>query len=438
MLTRIEVDGFKNLLGFSVEFGPFTCIAGPNAVGKSNLFDAIEFLSLLADMPVKDAAKRIRGGGEVRDLFYTNGNQRVERMRFAVEVLTENVVTDDRGQTSAPVGGLYRYELVVGSDPSSADLAAPLSVINESLRFHTQDPEQHLRFPGAERIREKLLTVPASSQLIFQRSHDGSGPLARTYVGTQTTIDQPHALAVRRELQSWRRLALDPAAIRRSDSMDDRDKDISAEGKYLAATIYRLAQASHDGHPPDPDGFYARLAVRLADLLSVRSLRVDRDDEDHRLRLQAELPGGGVFPARLLSEGTLRFLVLAALSFVRCQRLLCIEEPENGVHPSRMGALVDLVRALATDPEFDLDYEETVRQVVVNTHSPDFVESVYHDTKDAVLVATQSMITGPFGEGARVLRFDPLVDTWRASPENRGIGVLPLMYYLRKGIPAQA
>lgn len=437
MLTRIEVDGFKNLLGFSAEFGPFTCIAGPNAVGKSNLFDAIEFLSLLADLPVKDAAKRIRGGGEVRDLFYANGNRRVERMRFAVEVLTENVVTDDRGQTSPPVGGLYRYEITVGFESGNADLAAPLSVINESLRFHTQDPEQ-LRFPGAERIREKLLTVPASSQLIFQRSPEGSTPLARTYVGTQTTIDQPHALAVRRELQSWRRLALDPAAIRRSDSIDDQDKDITAEGKHLAATIYRLAHASHDGHPPDPDGFYAQLAVRLADLLSVRSLRVDRDDEDHRLRLQAELPGGGVFPARLLSDGTLRFLVLAALSFVRGQRLLSIEEPENGVHPSRMGALVDLVRALATDPEFDLDYEDTVRQVLVNTHSPDFVESVYHDTKDAILVATQSMIAGPFGEGARILRLDPLIDTWRASPENRGIGVLPLMHYLRKGIPAQA
>jgi AAA15 family ATPase/GTPase len=52
MLTRIEIDGFKNLLGFSAEFGPFTCIAGPNAVGKSNLFDAIEFLSLLAELPL--------------------------------------------------------------------------------------------------------------------------------------------------------------------------------------------------------------------------------------------------------------------------------------------------------------------------------------------------------------------------------------------------
>ena len=48
MLTRLHVKGFKNLVDTEVHFGPFTCIAGANAVGKSNLFDAIRFLSLLA------------------------------------------------------------------------------------------------------------------------------------------------------------------------------------------------------------------------------------------------------------------------------------------------------------------------------------------------------------------------------------------------------
>ena len=43
MLTRIEVDGFKNLVEFALDFGPYTCIAGANGVGKSNIFDAIRF-----------------------------------------------------------------------------------------------------------------------------------------------------------------------------------------------------------------------------------------------------------------------------------------------------------------------------------------------------------------------------------------------------------
>ncbi len=37
MLTRLEVNGFKNLFGFAIDFGAFTCIAGQNGAGKSNI-----------------------------------------------------------------------------------------------------------------------------------------------------------------------------------------------------------------------------------------------------------------------------------------------------------------------------------------------------------------------------------------------------------------
>jgi len=62
MLTRLKVDGFKNLVGVDVRFGPFTCIAGANGVGKSNLFDAVRFLSLAANpnYSLLEAAQRVR------------------------------------------------------------------------------------------------------------------------------------------------------------------------------------------------------------------------------------------------------------------------------------------------------------------------------------------------------------------------------------------
>jgi len=34
MLTRLEVDGFKNLFNLHVDLGPFTCIAGANELGS--------------------------------------------------------------------------------------------------------------------------------------------------------------------------------------------------------------------------------------------------------------------------------------------------------------------------------------------------------------------------------------------------------------------
>ena len=79
MLTRLKVSGFKNLVGVDVRFGPFTCIAGANGIGKSNLFDAIRFLSLTANYPLLEAALRVRDESghniDVRGLFHRIGNQ---------------------------------------------------------------------------------------------------------------------------------------------------------------------------------------------------------------------------------------------------------------------------------------------------------------------------------------------------------------------------
>src|SRR5438034_229353 len=101
MLTRLKVSGFKNLVNVDVRFGAFTCIAGGNGVGKSNLFDAISFLSALAERPLLDAALSIRGGGkatDVRSLFHRVGDRHAEHMDLEAEMLVPDQAFDDLGQ----------------------------------------------------------------------------------------------------------------------------------------------------------------------------------------------------------------------------------------------------------------------------------------------------------------------------------------------------
>jgi len=73
MLTRFEVSGFKSLRDVAVDFGPFTCIAGPNGVGKSNLFDATRLLSAFSRASFSEAFSEIRAGdgqrGTVRSML---------------------------------------------------------------------------------------------------------------------------------------------------------------------------------------------------------------------------------------------------------------------------------------------------------------------------------------------------------------------------------
>src|SRR4030042_7126530 len=104
MLTRLKCSGFKNLVNVDVRFGPFTCIAGPNGVGKSNLFDAIRFLSALADRPLMEAALTVRGDDngirstDVRSLFHRHGEQLASEMSFEAEMIVPAEGEDDLGQ----------------------------------------------------------------------------------------------------------------------------------------------------------------------------------------------------------------------------------------------------------------------------------------------------------------------------------------------------
>ena len=88
MLTRIEIDGFKTFREFALDLQPFNVIAGTNASGKSNLFDAIQLLSRLAETDLRSAVSGLRGE---QDEFFHRAPSGVtdERMRLAAEVLIE-------------------------------------------------------------------------------------------------------------------------------------------------------------------------------------------------------------------------------------------------------------------------------------------------------------------------------------------------------------
>lgn len=111
MLTRLRVKGFKNLVDVDVRFGRFTCIAGPNGVGKSNLFDAITFLGDLASMPIMKAASRARGAhGRISDfhsLFFKDSKGEFLPMLFIAKMIVPGTVTDDFDRPAKPIAILF-------------------------------------------------------------------------------------------------------------------------------------------------------------------------------------------------------------------------------------------------------------------------------------------------------------------------------------------
>src|ERR1035438_3507611 len=139
MLTRLRVSGFKNLVDVDISFGPFTCIAGANGVGKSNLLDAIVFLSALADRPLLDAALSVRDqgskSGDIRGLFHHVGEHFDEEMSFVAEMIIPKSGTDDLGQKAEATATFVEYSVTLRyrSDDGSRTLGS-LELVNEELK----------------------------------------------------------------------------------------------------------------------------------------------------------------------------------------------------------------------------------------------------------------------------------------------------------------
>jgi predicted ATPase len=138
MLTRLKVSGFKNLVDVDVRFGPFTCVAGANAVGKSNLFDAIEFLSALANHTLIDAALSVRGEGgrtaNVRSLFHRAGDEYAEEISFEAEMIVPLEGKHDLGQQAKATITFLRYTVVLAYRvDDSLPLLGTLELVREEL-----------------------------------------------------------------------------------------------------------------------------------------------------------------------------------------------------------------------------------------------------------------------------------------------------------------
>ena len=459
MLTRLEVDGFKNLVEFSLDFGPYTCIAGPNGVGKSNIFDAIRFLSLLTDHTFNDAALQIRNAGEesgeIEDLFFYGAGQRRRIMKFAAEMIVGDNVRDDFGREAKVSSSFLRYEVAFRYVPPSLTTGylGGLVLEEEKLEHITKgQATHHLRFPhNKNKFRDSVVynnrrlsagfistqTDPQTElKAIFvhqdggSRSHPRPSPAqgaTRTIIGTENTSATPTILAARREMQNWRVLALDPAAMRRPDRFT-QTPGIAANGAHIPATLQHLSNlAVENGERPDV--VCQMVSIILSGLVPVKLVSIAKDDVRKLLSLEIEEQSGITLRANSISDGTLRFLALAALTeAVDDNGVFCIEEPENGIHPAKLGAMNRLLHGLAVDVEEPVDVENPMRQVIVATHSPYFVQ--LQDKEDLVLARHPMVSTTTGADNGHLLTCHPYRGSWRCNDSKEGIDLIALQSYL--------
>lgn len=211
-------------------------------------------------------------------------------------------------------------------------------------------------------------------------------------------------------------LQLEPSSLRKLDDFQSPTR-LEMDGSHLAATLYHLVRFNKhhrtNGQSDDEAEaqVYSQVANRLAELIDdVYEVGIDRDERRELLTLIVTGRDGTSHPARALSDGTLRFLALAVLQLdPEAQGLLCLEEPENGIHPERIPKILKLLEDIATDVNEPIGPDNPLRQVIINTHSPAVVMQV---PDDSLLVAELKEAVRDRSRFKRVC-FSCLPDTWR-------------------------
>ncbi len=433
MLTRLKVNGFKNLRDVDVAFGPFTCIAGPNGAGKSNLFDAIALLGAFATKPVLEALLTVRGTNgriaEISKLFGQPSADGSATMEFVADMVVPRTVRDDFDREGAPAAAGLVYSLTLCYDPNrEGGDKDPIFVSKEELKANNSS--QALRWlafrPNKSWLRDHIWG-PGRRPSTFVQTEPGLGGSSpsiklhgegvggrpssvpawktpQTVVCGVNAVTHPTALAARNEMRAWRMMQLEPSALRRPDELHGSPK-ITAMGEHLPSALQRI-------------GSHAEIAHRLSELVpGVIAVDVEADPVRQTRTLVVKLKDRVSYSASSLSDGTLRFLALAILaSDPETHGLICMEEPENGIHPKRIAAMLSLVRALAGEESADEKDENEqgvdsegpggLRQVLINTHSPLLVGKL---ADDELLVAHTLRF-----KGAEFVSFRPLPETWRA------------------------
>lgn len=437
MITKIEINGFKSFSNFEMEFSPLTVIAGTNASGKSNLFDALILLSNLAKSDLRTAFANKKLRGEVSELFskYTDDISASE-MQFAVEMLVPRSVKDNWGGIAEVKTPRMRYELEIVKRQNEQGFEE-LSVIHEQLSRIATDNDSWAKKYMKNRtdIWRSSASGGSGKPYIYTKVENGyptitirqdggqgrgrsvtANAVTQTVLGSVKSVDFPHILAAQQEMISWNFMQLNPAILREPNRYDSNytGDTIGHSGENLAAALYRLY--NEDAYIMD------KIVMKLSSFLpGYTELEVKDDKANKQFVFSLKNSEGKSFSSRVLSEGTLRLLVLCVLLYdEKFQGLLCYEEPENGIHPYRIKAMVDLLRLLSIDFEDD---DDLLRQVIVTTHSPVLLRRLkeeYGDNDNGVSIWFSKLVSYPIEiEGVRrsirITRISPLTKSFQLT-----------------------
>jgi len=347
-IEKIRIKNFKVFQDVEIKNLPNMCIfLGANGVGKTTLFDVFGFLSSALKHNVKIALNQ-RGG--FKEVISRDSKGDIE-----FEIKFRNTL-DNKS-----VSPLITYQLYIGLNENNQPIVTKERV--SYRRGKHGKPYYFLDFSNGK--GSAILNEDEYNDQFFEEKRE------------EQTLDSPDILAIKglgqfqkfKAISSFRRLLenwfVSNFQIEAAQTIQD-----TGINEHLSTTGNNLAQVTKYIYENYPDVFNQILEKMKQRVPGVTFIEAE-ETIDGRIILQFK--DGSFkdpFISRYVSDGTLKmFAYLVLLNDPTPHPLLCVEEPENYLHPELLAELAEEFR----------EYAEKGGQVFISTHSPDFVNSVHLD-----------------------------------------------------------
>ena len=408
MITSLRLVNFKNFADETLRVGPFTVIVGANASGKSNLRDAFRFLHgigrgyTLAEI----LGGRYGPGGQVEWESVRGAPKEISRLkdterggRFALSVALMIPIEGTDGHT-VEEPAVYSIVVSGGNESSSG-----FRVIGEGLNIKGE--KVYTSHPGHP---DPVNSQGDDTHLLLRMAKTG----AQKKYGARVAVrqDQPaltqireHKPVVRPHKASAKKVTDVLASMRFLDLIPDRMRQPAFPGQTVLGdsgenlpTVLRQICADSERRT-SLIGW-----VRELTPMDVTDFEFPVDPVTGLVQLVICETGQRKLSAYSASDGTLRFLaMLAALFAENTAGLYFFEEIDNGIHPVRLGLLLDLFEGPARGRT----------QVIGTTHAPTLLtvmndDTFAHTSITCRLEETANAVIRPVAElpNARELRQD--------------------------------
>ena len=409
MITSLFLRDFKNFPDETLRLGPLTVIVGANASGKSNIRDAFRFLHgigrgyVLADI----IGRKYGAGGQVEWEPIRGAPQELSRLQQAAEndetyygFLLSLELQDGDTQAAYTIGLENDEQTIEGFRVIQEELEIDGEKIYASHPEDSDDPihgrtdRTHLQLRmgnGGERGKKR------GARVRVRPNQPGLTQIAEHRVVKKTQKEGAGKVAA--ALGRMRFLDLTPSRMRQPAFPGQQI--LGDSGENLPTVLRNICA--------DPTRKKNLIDwVRELTPMDVVDFEFPADDVTGKIHLLIREGGDRKLSADSISDGTLRFLaMLAALLEEDAHGLYFFEEIDNGIHPSRLRLLLELIETQTGKGRL---------QVVTTTHSPDLL-AMMSDTTFA-----HTSIVGRLPDTANAI-IRPVADLPRAEILRRSQGL---------------